>query len=122
MFRQFTALLLLLAFMVSSFSKAVIVVDFYANQDAIAKTLCVNRGNPNMHCCGRCQLRKRLAKDANQEQNNPERRPENKDVLFLSERMLVLPLPFRYELTLPYGAFSSRNLVDRAAAIDHPPA
>ncbi len=30
--------------MASTFSKAVIVADFYANQDYIAKNLCENRG------------------------------------------------------------------------------
>ena len=85
MLKQCTALFLLLAFMASSFSKAVIIADFYANQDQIARTSCENKGNPLMHCCGRCQLRKRLAREANQDQNNPERRVDNKEVLFVEE-------------------------------------
>ncbi|HEX3934291.1 MAG TPA: hypothetical protein VHW43_06400 [Puia sp.] len=122
MVRQCTALFLLLAFMASSFSKAVIVADFYANQDYIAKNLCENRGNLKMHCCGRCQLRKRLAKDANQEQNNPERRPDNKDVLFVSDKAVRLATPTISETTLPYGALVVLGPVDQYAPIDHPPA
>lgn len=122
MFRQCTAFILLLAFMASSFSKAVIVADFYANQDYIAKNLCENRGNPKLHCCGRCLLRKRLARDANQEQNNPERRADNKEVLFVDNELVKLEVPVLTETTLPYGLLIAGAPVDRYAPIDHPPA
>jgi hypothetical protein len=122
MLRQCTALFLLLAFLASSFSKAVIVADFYANQDSIAKNLCENKGNPKMHCCGRCVLRKRLAKDANQEQNNPERRLDNKDILFVSNNTTGLNVPLLSETTLPYGALVAGLPADRYTIIDHPPA
>jgi hypothetical protein len=122
MFRQCTAFILLLAFMASSFSKAVIVADFYANQDYIAKNLCENRGNPKMHCCGRCMLRKRLARNANQEQNNPERRVDNKEVLFVEGEMAKLDTPAVSETLLPYGTLIAGAPVDRYATIDHPPA
>lgn len=108
--------------MASSFSKAVIVADFYANQDYIAKNLCENRGNPKMHCCGRCMLRKRLARDANQEQNNPERGVDNKETLFVEEDMVKLNPPVLAETILPYGTMIAGAPVDRYATIDHPPA
>ena len=122
MLRQCIAFILLLAFMASTFSKAVIVADFYANQDYIAKNLCENRGNPKMHCCGRCLLRKRLNKDANQEQNNPERRVDNKEVLFVEENFAKLNAPLFSESTLLYGALVVTIPADRFATIDHPPA
>jgi hypothetical protein len=122
MFRQCTAFLLLLAFVASTFSKAVIVADFYANQDYIAKNLCENRGNPKMRCCGRCMLRKRLAKDANQEQNNPERRLDTKETLFVEGGIAKLDAPVFPETTLPYGALIAGAPVDRFAPIEHPPA
>ncbi len=86
MLRQCTAILLLLAFAASTFSKAVIVVDFYANQDYITKNLCENRDKPTMHCCGRCQLRKRFNREEDHDKNKPESRSENKkEVLFHDE-------------------------------------
>lgn len=123
MLRKYTAILLLLAFMASTFSKAVIVADFYANQDYIAKNLCENRGKPMMHCCGRCQLRKRLNREADQDKNNPEQRSENKlEVLFL-DRTADLPAPpVLASVTLPYSPFVGGQPVDRAADIFHPPA
>jgi hypothetical protein len=122
MLRQCTAFFLLLAFVASSFSKAVIVADFYANQESIAKNLCENKGNTKMHCCGRCQLRKRLAKDANQEQSNPERRVDNKETLFVSDDAMGLTAPVLSESKLPYGALIAGVPVDCCAAIEHPPA
>jgi hypothetical protein len=122
MLKQCTAILLLLAFMASTFSKAVIVADFYANQDYIAKNLCENRGNPMLHCCGRCKLKKRLAREDNQDQNNPERRAENKEVLFVEGAALSLKAPFLLSVAVPYGAFVGHGPVDQPARIDHPPA
>jgi hypothetical protein len=123
MFRWCTAFILLLAFAASSFSKAVIVVDFYANQDYIAKNLCENRDKPMMHCCGRCQLRKRLNREADQDKNNPERRSENKqEVLFLDETADKLATPVVCSVLLPYSPFTDRGPVDQPAEIFHPPA
>jgi hypothetical protein len=123
MLKQCTALLLLLAFMTTTFSKAFIVVDFYANQDYIAKNLCVNRDKPMMHCCGRCQLRKRLNRDADQDKNNPEQRAENKqEVLFLDELATIPGVPTFSHVDLPYSSFTDEDPVDRPSGIFHPPA
>ena len=108
--------------MASTFSKAIIVADFYANQDYIARTLCVNRNKPTMHCGGRCQLCKRLNNDTKQDQNNSERRPESKEVLFLESAAVGLKAPHITEIDLPYGLVADRGPVDRPAVIDHPPA
>jgi hypothetical protein len=118
-----TALLLLLAFMVMSFSQAVVEVNFYANQAAIAKTLCENRDKPMMHCNGRCQLCKRLAKQDNQDKDNPERKAENRnEVLFCPEKGSLLTSPSIDFISSLYSAMISGKPVDRASAIFHPPA
>ena len=87
--------------MASTFSKAIIVADFYANRDYIARTLCVNRNNPIIHCGGRCQPCKRLNNDARQDQKNPDRRAENKEVLFLEQASIVLNAPAVTEVNVP---------------------
>jgi len=122
MLKQCSVILLLLAFMATTFSRAVIVVDFYANQDEIAKTLCENRDKPMKHCCGKCQLRKRLVHQDNQDKNNPERRIENRnEVLFMGERSAFLSSPFRVTGILPYSLIPAQTPVDRASAVFHPP-
>jgi hypothetical protein len=123
MFRQCTALFLLLAFLASTFSKAVIVVDFYANQEFIAKNLCENKGKPLMHCCGRCQLRKRLAHEENQDKNNPERRAENKnEVLFMENLSAELTAPLLSCSMFSYPTYIGGSPIDQPTGIFHPPA
>lgn len=122
MLKKCTALVLLLAFVAMTFSKAVIVVDFYANRDYIAKNLCENRDKPMMHCCGRCLLRKRLAAQDSQDKNNPDRKPENRnEVLFFQEINGALSIPVTASVNIPYRIARPGTPVDRASAFFHPP-
>ncbi len=43
--------------------KGIIMTNFYLQQDFIAKTLCVNKDKPKMHCNGKCYLKKQLKKE-----------------------------------------------------------
>ncbi|WP_298221093.1 hypothetical protein [Flavobacterium sp.] len=43
------------------------VIEYIVNYDYIAKTLCVNKAKPKMHCNGKCHLMKELAKAAEAE-------------------------------------------------------
>lgn len=122
MLKQCSVIILLLAFMVMTFSRTIIVVDFYTNQDYIAKNLCENRDKPIMHCGGKCQLRKRLTNQENQEKTNPERRIENRnEALFMEEHSASLSVPFRIEDVLPYSLTSPEATTDRPQSIFHPP-
>lgn len=53
-----------------TFSRAVIAINFYVNQKEIAQTLCENKDKPQMNCCGKCQLKKRLAGNDKAEQKD----------------------------------------------------
>lgn len=123
MLRQCTAFLLLLAFAVSTFSRVAIVVDFYANQNYIAQNLCENRDKPMMHCCGRCQLRKRLAQQDAQDKNAPERKVDNKqEVLFHEDLSKLNAEPLYSTVEREYASLSIVSPVDRSLEIFHPPA
>ncbi|WP_333875469.1 hypothetical protein [Flavobacterium sp.] len=43
------------------------VADYIINYDYISKVLCENKTKPELHCNGKCQLMKELAKAAEQE-------------------------------------------------------
>lgn len=106
-----------------SFSHAVILLDFYARQDFIAKNLCENRNKPMSHCCGRCQLRKRLAQENNRENSTPERRSENGTEVMAFQQFPGLPEPpVCAEREFTYSLFTSSSPVDRSFDIFHPPA
>ncbi|WP_142683717.1 MULTISPECIES: hypothetical protein [Chitinophaga] len=46
-----------------------IFVQFKMNQSYIAGVLCENKNKPEMHCNGRCHLKKELDRDAQQDKN-----------------------------------------------------
>jgi hypothetical protein len=120
--KQCTAFLLLLALLGQTFSNELIVADFYANQDSIARSLCVNRDKPEMHCNGRCQLCKRLAQDNNKDKDTPERKDNAKS------RLLISPAACDVAVAGPPGAplhhfpgSSSGRPTDRPSFCFHPP-
>jgi hypothetical protein len=75
--RQASAILLLVAFLVQSFSKGFILLDYQFNKEYIAKNLCENKDKPAMKCEGHCYLCKRLKKQA-RDQEMPERKSDNR--------------------------------------------
>jgi len=62
--------------------------SFKANQDFIAKTLCINRDKPEKKCNGKCQLTKKIAES--KEDSDPAKSPvpqpdEQKQVVYFCE-------------------------------------
>lgn len=72
-FRNFIAVFLLAALMLSTFSRQFIYAGFELNQKYISSTLCENRDKPELHCNGKCYLAKKLKqaeeKEKKQEQD-----------------------------------------------------
>ena len=62
--KKLVAIIALMGILLQTFSQVVIVAEYYANKDYIAKNLCENRDKPMMHCDGKCCLKKKLAKEA----------------------------------------------------------
>jgi hypothetical protein len=122
MWKQLTAAIFLLAFLAQTFSKAIIVMDFYANQKYIAQNLCVNRNNPKMHCCGKCQLCKRLNQEDNKDKQNPERKNENKDEVLSSKSFFATCNFTRFlSANLEYTSYQNGKITSRSFAVFHPP-
>ncbi|MHA4807232.1 hypothetical protein ACX0G9_03970 [Flavitalea flava] len=114
--------LLLLSLVAQSFSKAVIIADFYANQDYIARYLCVNRNNTAIDCEGKCQLKKRFKQEDSKDNENPERRSENKNEVISSKTFyptgLIACMSF---LSTNYPPVKVFRPVDRPTSHFHPP-
>ncbi|GGH63615.1 hypothetical protein HNQ91_002485 [Filimonas zeae] len=92
MAKQITSILLLLAFLLQTFSRTAIVLEFYANQQYIAQKLCENKNKPQLKCGGKCQLHKKLQQEESKDEENPERKLENKTEIFEPVPFL-LPAP-----------------------------
>jgi hypothetical protein len=62
------SILIILSILLQSFSKVWIAFSFKINQDYIARELCINRDNPDLHCNGNCVLMQRLKNNEEKEQ------------------------------------------------------
>jgi len=114
--------LLFLSLMLQCFSKMLVVADFYAHRDYIARNLCINRLRTAVHCGGRCQLDKRIL-----EENNSSGDTEHK----LDSRFEVLSSRCFYltgialcssRIVTCYSLLPVDSPVDQPATIFHPPA
>lgn len=59
-------------------------LEYKINFSYIANVLCENRDKPEMHCNGKCHLRKELEKDQQQEKNGSSAR-EKFEVVFIDD-------------------------------------
>jgi len=120
--KQYTACLLLLSVLTQTFSKAVICVDFYANQDYIARTLCENRDKPVLHCGGRCLLRKRLAGQDTQDKNNPEKKDNETHYTLFYKAIATLGLSgLPADLLRHISPPCDMRIIRRSSDVFHPP-
>jgi len=60
------------------------VLEYIVNYDYIAKELCENKAKPQMHCNGKCHLMKELAKAAEEQKQESDKKSaqQNSEVLF----------------------------------------
>lgn len=74
--------LLLTGFVLQIFSKQLIFADYQLNKSFIAAVLCENKSKPQMHCEGKCHLKKELAADDSRQQGNTSKVKTGPEVLF----------------------------------------
>lgn len=121
LFRQTTALLLLLAFALQTFSKTVFALDYFVNTTAYAKN-CENKAQPQMHCNGKCQMMKMIAQEEKKDQQNPERKAENKNELVLSSKSFYPSLRLSGAVQKHYFLpVASGSVLHMPRALFHPP-
>lgn len=120
MLKQITVCILLLAFTASSFCRAVIVMDYYANSTVYAKQ-CENKARPKMHCNGKCQMMKKLQQQEKQEQGDPERKASLKYEVFFADRFALPAKPHSPAAHRQFAPLLIQSLSDRAYPLLRPP-
>ena len=120
--KKLVAIFALAGILLQTFSQVVIVAQYYANKDYIAKNLCENRAKPMMHCDGKCCLKKKLAKESkDQLPNSRNQRSEQAVNLFFADtRFEINHVAF---ITAPQKYFSYNDLhtVSFHHSVFHPP-
>ena len=120
--KTLTAAIFLISFTALTFSKAVIYVDFYANQKFIVENFCVNKAKPAMNCGGKCQLTKKINSEESKDRQNPNRKNESRNEITSpvtfndSDRLFA----FAY-IAQNYPPFYAGKPVDQSPEIFRPP-
>lgn len=70
--------------MLQNFNQFVIMLEYKINFSYITNVLCENRDKPDMHCNGKCHLRKQMEKDQQQERNGTSGK-EKSEVVYVND-------------------------------------
>lgn len=120
--RRLATLCLLLALLLQTFGKLLVITDFYANRDYIARNLCINRKNSTaISCYGTCQLNQRL-KQENNKDSNAEHKPDNSNETISSRSFYLTGFnPYQGQLVRRYPATPPAHPIDQPSTHFHPP-
>ena len=103
MLKQLTAAILIIAFFTGSFSKELLLADYYMHTAPYAKK-CINKARPQMHCNGKCQVMKKMQEEEKNENNNKER-TERLQNLTISSRSFFPSMPPPKELSNHFATY-----------------
>jgi hypothetical protein len=120
--KSFLSILISIGILLQANSAAVIIADFYLHRDYIAKNLCENRNKPQMKCCGKCCLKRKLAKDAKEQVPGP-RNQKNEQVvnLFFNNTRLDLKTFRTTSVARQYFSYNDMATISFQGDIFHPP-
>lgn len=120
MVRYALTIFLLLSFMVQSFDKLFVILDYQINKSEFLAA-CVNKARPSMHCNGQCLLMKKIQTKENEKQKNPELKLENKYEVFTAFENNVSFVHIPKPETLRFHEIKTGTPVDYYSPIFHPP-
>jgi hypothetical protein len=117
---KIVAFFLLITFFAQTFSKGLIVANYYTNTQAYVKN-CINKARPQMHCNGKCQMMKKLKQEENKDSQNPDRKNEVKiDLLFFAQiKQQIAYQSILFKKRFPLVQFKLTQ--DISAEFFHPP-
>src|SRR3954467_13400411 len=106
--KAITFSLFTICILLSQVNSTVILVNYYLNKEYISKNLCENRDKPQLNCCGKCVVKKELAKE-NKNESLPGSSKEKESAKQVNEKTnLIALLPatfcniqFNYSFFIP---------------------
>ena len=110
--KRFLAIFLLIAISYQFVAKMGIIAWYNANRDYVAANLCENRSKPQMHCNGKCYLKKQLKKVDDNTDNK--QAPQNKKDK--TEVLTFIIVPYH---TLPDVAITTDKLIHTIVYNNH---
>lgn len=107
-------------FLLQSFTRTFIIVNYEVNKEYISKVLCENKEKKAMHCEGKCHLKKELDKEEKKESTPTGSSKEKVEITLFNESIPVLFIHTANKVIYPadYIAILPQNC---SIAIFHPP-
>jgi hypothetical protein len=121
MLNRSISIFLLLAMLGANFSRIFVYAGFELNRSYIAKELCENRNKPELHCNGKCFLKKKLqaAEEKEKKQERENKRNHYQEVLPTAFSFAIELKKIRYKKIYPQTVTPST--IDRSFSIFQPP-
>ncbi len=121
-YKQLGVIILLIALLLQLLNRVLIISDYYLNTQSYAAK-CENKARPMLHCNGKCQMAKKLAKQEKKDQQNPESRGGNKnDFYFFNQYLVTLPLLASYREKQNFPLLPDPETINRPHSVFKPPA
>lgn len=121
MLKRIAAAILLMAFVVQTFSAPFIRLDYFFNQADYAKN-CVNKARPKMHCNGRCQVMKKILAEEKEKQQADERKMGSKLEVISSKSFFTSTIAIvSVQLQNTFYIIDDKSSFDISHAVFHPP-
>lgn len=120
MLRSAVTIFLLLSFMVQSFDKIFVIMDYHMNKSEFIAA-CVNKARPKLNCNGQCLLMKKIQEKEDAQHKNPDLKLENKnEVYIVSANYLALGEISANEVS-SFRETNSGTPIDHTCPVFHPP-
>lgn len=121
LFRLLTTVVLLTAFLVQTFSRTAVVLDYYSNTSAFARN-CINKARPLLHCNGQCQLMKKLKAIESKESTIPAYKAQLASDIMFSRSLFDIPDQTGFAIACEHHQQKvDAKPVDRSYDLFHPP-
>jgi hypothetical protein len=114
-------ILTLVAILLQSFSKGVILLGFKINRSFIAQSLCVKKDEANNCCKGSCQLTKQLKEDDHKDDKNTAQNTKDSNEIQLFCETLYSLIPVSVTTGNPVSHYSFALTNPETDSIFHPP-
>ena len=120
--KKLIAIFALFGILLQTISQVVIVAEYYANKEYIAKNLCENRDKPKLHCDGKCCLKKKLAKEGKEQAPSSKNQKSEEVVnLFCADTNFELQHSFFSPLAIRHYSYNDLHTASFHHAVFHPP-
>jgi hypothetical protein len=120
-FTKIIAFVLLYGYLIQYVEKAFVFIDFFSNQEYIAKNECENRFKTELQCKGSCVLAKRVKEVEKHESKTPNTLKVQEKPNFYQDYSIKLQLPYAVVLNKKINNFILFHFQSFFLSIFHPP-